>query len=373
MAVGSPAATAAGNTVREDRFTAPDNGRTCRSSDLPVTLDLGNPAFPNGTAALPGGDQLGAQHVYARMCTPDGVATRAVQVLVHGITYDHRYWNSADPADPGSDRYSWEAAAAHAGYATLSIDRIGNGRSSRPPSPAVNITSNADVVRQVVRQLRSGKVPAPAGGAAVAYDKVILVGHSYGSMTAWTAADGNADIAALVLTSATHNIQEFETPFAIESSLYPAVLDPAWADKMLDPGYVTPRDGTIDSLYYAPSTNFDRRMLMLDQEKKGTVSQSELFNYPLIFRTRMDIRVPVFYLIGSEDGIFCSHAHGDLGADCSTAESLIANERPWLGEHVPSINAYIVPQTGHDLNNFYSSRNSFAVVHAWLKKTVAPA
>ncbi len=53
-----------------------------------------------------------------------------MQLLVHGITYDHRYWNIADPQNPDGDRYSWVAAAAEASYATAAIDRIGNGNSA---------------------------------------------------------------------------------------------------------------------------------------------------------------------------------------------------------------------------------------------------
>ena len=99
-----------------------------------------------------------------------------MQLLVHGITYDHRYWNIADPQNPDGDRYSWVAAAAEASYATAAIDRIGNGNSSHPPSLAVNIDSNATAVHRVIQALRAGKVAAPDGAAA--FEKVVLVGHS---------------------------------------------------------------------------------------------------------------------------------------------------------------------------------------------------
>lgn len=123
-----------------------------------------------------------------------------MQVLVHGITYDHRYWNVRDP--DGTNRYSWEAAAAAAGYATLAIDRLGSG--SHPPSVQVDVNSNAAAVRAVVHALREGKIAAP--GKAVPVRKVALVGHSYGSITSWFAASDNPEVDALLLTGATHNI-----------------------------------------------------------------------------------------------------------------------------------------------------------------------
>jgi pimeloyl-ACP methyl ester carboxylesterase len=331
-------------------FAAPDNGRSCRASMLPVTVELGS------------------AQVFARMCTPTGSRPRAVQLLVHGITYDHRYWNTADPAQPRGDRYSWEAAAARAGYATVAIDRLGAGRSSHPPSATVNLASNAAVVHQVVQQLRAGRVPA--AGKPIAYRTVVLVGHSYGSMTAWTEADRFQDVDALVLTGATHNVREVHAPSNIEASMYPAVLDPRYAGTLLDPGYVTPRPGTVNGLFYAPGTDVDPRIIAADEQKKGTVSQFELLNYPVIFRTRLDLRVPVFLLVGDKDGIFCSQTPFDLGAPCGSPSRLVANERPWLGPRVPSVQAFVTAGAGHDLNNFRSSQTSFAAALRWLRATV---
>jgi hypothetical protein len=118
---------------------------------LPVELDPSNPLTPGSGPGVPVGTALGRQQVLVKLCLPTGKPTPAtVQVLVHGITYDHRYWNIADPADPQGDRYSWEAAAAKAGYATVAIDRIGAGASTHPPSTLVT--------------MRRGFVPLGPGG-----------------------------------------------------------------------------------------------------------------------------------------------------------------------------------------------------------------
>jgi hypothetical protein len=61
----------------------------------------------------------------------------AVLVLVHGITYGTWYWDL--PYKPGT--YSTVNYLNKHGYATLNIDRIGDGRSGHPSSAIVNAPS----------------------------------------------------------------------------------------------------------------------------------------------------------------------------------------------------------------------------------------
>ena len=360
---------------------APDNDRTCVTSMVPVTLEP-------GTLLTPGEDPLGLpladlaalagpQAVHVKLCLPDPPDDQpdqpppsTVQVLIHGITYDHRYWNIADPDDPDGNRYSWEHAAAQAGYATLAIDRIGNGQSTHPPSVLVDITTNAHVVEQLVTRLRAGEIDGPDG--PVAFEDVVLVGHSYGSMTSWFAASGNPEVAGLVVTGATHRPQEVHAALAIETGHYPAILDAQFAGSGLDPLYVTTLPGQRYDQFYAPGTDVDMRIVERDEATKGTFSQMELANYPIVFRTPLDIRVPTFYLIGDLDGIFCTQQPLDLAADCSTAESVLDVERPWLGPGVPALAAHVTATAGHDLNAFRSSQESFDAAMGWLSTHVPP-
>src|SRR5689334_22005511 len=133
----------------------PPGTRECRESLVPVDTTS---AFlqPGGSGTE---NHLELQSIFVRYCQPVAKPSSTVQVLVHGITYDHSYWDIPDP--DGGDRYSYEAAAAKAGYATLAIDRIGAGRSSHPSSYQVDINSNAATVRAVIHALRSGKISSP--------------------------------------------------------------------------------------------------------------------------------------------------------------------------------------------------------------------
>jgi pimeloyl-ACP methyl ester carboxylesterase len=374
LAVAGPAQAQAGPASSAEAVAgsvAPDHHRRCSTGTLDVALDLSTPLTPGGpTLRLPGA--LAPNRILTKVCLPEGRTPKAVQLLVHGIGYDHRYWNIADPADRDSDRYSWEAAAAKAGYATVAIDRIGNGTSSHPPSAAVTIDANASVVHQVVQALRNGSVRGPDGN--VRFSRVALVGHSYGSITSFIEADRYRDVDALILTGVSHHLRQLEAPLTIEGLHYPAALDPQFAGTPLDPGYITTLPGTDvrEKVFYAPGTDFDRRILRADDATKGGASQGELLNFPLFLGKRLDLRVPVFLLNGSNDGLFCSQTPLDLGAPCSSPRALADSERPFLGPNVPSVDAHIADGAGHVLNAFHSSRESFDAAMTWIRDTLSP-
>jgi pimeloyl-ACP methyl ester carboxylesterase len=340
-------------------------GPVCRESGVSLDLPVGDFApGPSATATTP----LAGRQIFVRFCQPASKPSSTVQVLVHGITYDHRYWNVPDP--DGGDKYSREAAAARAGYATPAIDRLGAGRSSHPPSVRVDMNTGVAAVRALIHARRAGAVPGPVPDVPVR--KVVVVGHSYGSMTSWFVASRNPDVDAVLLTGATHHIREFRSPLVVSEPLYPAVADPAYSGSGLDPGYLTDRPGTRYATYYAPDSNVDQRVLANDEATKGTVTFSELNNYPAIFRTPVDIRVPVLLLIGTRAGIFCSLAAGDLGAPCDDAGKLVASEAPFLGPAVPSLRAQLIYGAGHALNAVGTAPQTFAAAQSRVRRTVGP-
>jgi hypothetical protein len=81
----------------------------------------------------------------------DGGAT--VQLLIHGSTYSHDYW---DFGEINGIEYSYARDVAARGFATFALDEIANGDSSRPPSDQVTIQSAAFVAHQIVQGLRDG-------------------------------------------------------------------------------------------------------------------------------------------------------------------------------------------------------------------------
>jgi pimeloyl-ACP methyl ester carboxylesterase len=318
----------------------------CGDVTVPVSLSPGQPK---------------TYTIYGRFCVPQGASPQTIQLLVHGITYDHSYWNFPDPAG-GSDRYDYTAAANKAGYATLAVDRIGEGRSSHPLGALVTIESNANAMHDVVQAIRSGSVHAPSGAR---FSKIVYVGHSYGSWIGWYETSTFNDVDAFVITGVTHKPTPLFAPLTVVPNVvaHPALLDPQFGLSYPDLTYTTSIPGKRYDLFYAPAAA-DPAVVAYDEAHKGTMTDTEIATYPLILAHPLNIRVPVMLVDGSEDSLFCRPELG--GADCSSPQSLIAEEAPSLGPNVPSVDAYVDPQAGHDVNLSYNSQASFAAIQNWI-------
>lgn len=165
-------------------------------------LNISSTALQTLLTSLPTHNVTGPYIIAGRYCTPEVYnASRAdtVQLLAHGVGYDRNYWSGEGL--PGSAQqvngteYSWVDYASQQGYPTFSMDRICNGRSSHAEGLECQTTLNAATIHNVVQQLRQGAV----GGKS--FKKVILVGHSEGSVIANVHAQQYpTDVDAYVLT-----------------------------------------------------------------------------------------------------------------------------------------------------------------------------
>lgn len=113
----------------------------------------------------------GTYDIHSKLCLPHNADTssiRTIQFLTHGGSLTSLYWDIAQ----GN---SYVDAAAAAGYATFSYDRIGSGQSDRPdPIQVVQGSLQVEIMHQLVEGLRTGAI----GGHA--YETVISVSHSLG-------------------------------------------------------------------------------------------------------------------------------------------------------------------------------------------------
>ncbi|GAA2862403.1 alpha/beta hydrolase [Pseudonocardia halophobica] len=291
-----------------------DHPAACRTVRVPVTI-LG-----------------GAGDVAGTLCGP--LDASVVQVLVHGYTYGQYYWDL--PYEP--DTYSYVRHASEAGQATLNIDRIGTGDSSHPLSATLTYDNHADAVHQVIQAVRRGDL----GGH---FEKVVLVGHSYGSVTAYLEAGRYQDVDGVIATGGGHKLNAVTLATDVAANTVPVALDPKYRDAGLDPGYMTTRPGSRGVFYHLP--NADPAVVALDEELKGTGNDLELAT-AATFLTRTEstaINVPVLTVNGSEDSIFCSAG----ASDCSSADALATQEAGYFGPGATS-EAFVVPGGGHDVN-----------------------
>ncbi|MCC3774493.1 alpha/beta fold hydrolase [Streptomyces sp. UNOB3_S3] len=291
---------------------------SCQGADIPVTGVV--PATMHGT-----------------LCVPAGGTADTVMVLVPGGTYNHTYWDF--PYQPQT--YNFRQAMNGAGYATLVVDRLGTGASSRPPSALVTASVQAGAVHQVIQALRGGRI----GGTD--FRKVILGGHSLGSLISVIEAGTYNDADAVVLTGITHRIVAQKIVDVFISSFYPAALDPAFAGRSYDPGYLTTRPGTRGTDFYAPATT-DPAVLAKDEATKDVFSTAEAadgLGVAALLPYSRQIQHPVLLAVGDRDRYFCD----PLGGNCTSAAALKAQEDPYFGS-AACLHTYVQPGAGHDLN-----------------------
>ena len=296
----------------------------CRNVRLTVALEEGQPA---------------TYEVSGQLCYQS--RSQTVQVLVSGATYSHTYWDF--PLHP--QQYSYVRAMARAGFATFNLDRIGIGESDHPPADQVTIQANAFVIHQIVQALRDGRLGS--------FPQVVLVGHSLGSGIALNEAAHYGDVNGLILTGFLH---AFGPGFAqLPAILYPAQNDPRFAGRDIPAGYLTSLPGQRPAFYFTPAA--DPNVIALDELTKETITIGEVNTFPPLVPSPDDaknIHVPVLYVIGQQDNIFCTPPQ------CPEAQA----ESGFFPPDTP-VDVKVLPYTGHSLNLHRSAPAVFATVLDW--------
>jgi alpha-beta hydrolase superfamily lysophospholipase len=287
------------------------------------------------------------QFVSGELCAPEGADT--VHILVSGSTYGHLYWDF--PLRP--ERYSLVRALNAAGYATFNYDRIGLGESSYPPSFEVTVDSDVFVVHQLVEMARE------------AFRTVITVGHSHGSLLALMEARRHGDVDGVVLTGLAHNVNLPNIVAGGYAQMEPAMLEPRFAGRPLDPGYSTFREDVRRHWIHDPA-NVDADVLDLDEALKETdtfVDEATEIEFGL---SSLDppLDVPVLLALGGHDLFMC----GAGATDCASADTVSAAEAPYFAR----VKTFVLPGAGH---SFALERNAvefFDEVVRWTDALIGP-
>ena len=309
------------------------SGAACRSVTIDAELVLG----------------LVRGEVAGTLCVPPGATT--VELLLHGFSYGQYYWDI--PFEP--ETYSFVQAANGRGFATLNIDRLGNVGSFQPLSAFVTMDAQASVVHQVIEALRDGSV-------GVAFDDVVVVGHSSGSLIAYLEAGRFQDIDALVATGASHELNAVNIATRVIGQSAPAVLDPKFAALLLDPGYVTTLPGRRGTFYELG--HVEPEIVALDEQLKQTSTLEEAVTVlpDAILNVSRNINVPVLAVNGELEPFFCN---GLLAGDCSSSEALRESERAFYGPDA-EVDAIVVPGAGHDVTLELNAPETNAAIQDWI-------
>lgn len=290
--------------------------------------------------------------VYAELFLPEGEAPAAVQVLVPGFTYDHRYWTV-----PGS--YNYVTAMVLAGYAVLALDRIGTGRSTRPPAAEVTADSNGHVLHQVVQALRAGRF-------GPSFETVIAVGHSYGSGVVLVEDGAHHDVDGLVLTGMLHTQAPLHAR-AIDL-FHQASQDELLKDRADWPeNYATHKPGYRSQLLEAAG-KVEPAISAYNEAIKDTATLGEGQTLAQTYSPELSraVRVPTLIVVGALDQLFSA---GE-GAGQADTDAVLARERGCYPE-AAELEIAVMPETGHALTIHPSAPEFYALVADWAGRKVA--
>jgi pimeloyl-ACP methyl ester carboxylesterase len=297
---------------------------TCEDLYVPVTVAL-----------LP-------QTMHGRLCTPAGAST--VAVLIPGGTYNASYWDIGYTPEVRSFR----RAVNQAGIATLALDRLGTGRSSKPLSALLSASVQATAAHAVVQAVRPR------------FAKVVIGGHSIGSAMAMIEAGRYRDVDGVLVTGMTHRMN-LVSVIPTLAQMIPAPLDPGVPGR--DAGYLTTDPGTRYAAFHTPGPR-DDAALAYDESTKDVFAATEAVDSltltTVITPASQRITAPVLLVVGNDPN-FC----GILGSDCSSPQALRASEAPFFG--TSQLQTYILNGYGHAINYAPNAPTYFGVVGNWLK------
>ncbi|MFY9574236.1 MAG: alpha/beta hydrolase, partial [Blastocatellia bacterium] len=265
---------------------------------------------------------------------------RPLQVLVHGATYNHNYW---DVPTINGQSYSYARFMAEEGYALLAIDQLGAGESSKPSGDFVTLNETTLSIHQVLAQMRSGNNPL-----AYAFPQIVLVGHSFGSINSIFVQGTYHDADALVVTALGHVPHELPIPPELITALlqFPYFPLPAAARSAL--------------FYYADAADAD--VIAYDnQNLADLLSRGQIFTtFGAVFNPAADrvgaVTGPVLVQLGEHDALWPSLYAGGEAAYWTNASSVTV-------ESLPSV--------GHAFNTHLDNKTGWRSIDRWIKSTLA--
>jgi pimeloyl-ACP methyl ester carboxylesterase len=413
---------------------------------VPVESNLDVSAFAtrlieiqyNYTASLLTGYQTFQKSIKisAQYCTPDDGSNGIVQILSHGIAFDKTYihtllHNIVDLLtlfsywDLSYDnyKYSYVNVATANGYSTLAIDRFGIGNSTHgDPFNEIQAQAEVEALNEVTKKLRAGSISE----IGYSYDKVVHVGHSFGSVQSyWLSAlyPNNTDgvvltgysnaaeflpyiIAGWNLHSARLNqpfrfgnasasgVQALAQQHGIQGDIVPgltAILNKIGVDVDTDEVWNYVASTEVNDLingynhtvfqYNYPSGYFSHSALTAlqyaflfpDMFDVGFAVEGEKIKQPFTAGEIMTIGSapkisrftgPAFVITGQHDVPFC-------GGNCyGKAQNITAANIPAGVETAfpaaSAFEAYIQPNTGHGLNFHYNATAGYQVIQDFL-------
>lgn len=297
--------------------------------------------------ALSGGPSVisGSYNIFCKLCLPSDPSkaskVKTVQLLTHGATLDHTYWDIA----PG---YSYVDVASAKGHATLSYDQLGVGNSDHPdPIQVVQAASQVAVTHYLVELLRAGKL----GGFD--FDRVVGVGHSAGStLTQAITTNYPKDFDAVILSGTSTSAASVALSMAAFNFVN-ANTDPSPKLKDLPTGYLTQQSAAGIQFAFYRYPNFDQGAFEQQVSNKQTNTLGILLTLGGIIAPSTQFTGPVDVVNGENDLVFCG---GNCLYPTDQNEAVLAIFYPAASS---GSQTYMAAGAGHSIAAHKSGPDSF--------------
>ena len=297
--------------------------------------------------AAPPGAQWPNWYVAGWLTVPAKPLRSELQILLHGACYDHRYWDW--PEQP--QRYSYAAWSEKRGIATLALDRIGCGFSTRPPGRESTLAAQSAVLGQIIDLVRSGLAELDS------VERIVLIGHSLGSLIAGHHAATHADVDAVVLTG--------YLPVEAASDSEERLLDRGFLRAidgcprllgLVDQDYLVPHPNMREPLMYSRN-GADPKIMEVDEDIKGTTTRGELVGSGSAGPVIRTSAIPTLVMVGQYDRLLMKHG---VDRDCRDTAKRVAAISPENFRYV------VVDNNGHNLNLHRDARRTYSELGRWL-------
>ncbi|KAL8689961.1 MAG: hypothetical protein Q9224_004518 [Gallowayella concinna] len=366
----------------------------------------------------------GEYNISVKFCKPDveNGTNPTVQVLTHGLGFDKTYWDLPF----NNYNYSYiDVAVDHYGFCTLSIDRLGEGNSSKAdPLSVLQAPAEMSALYELTMMLRNGTLP----DVPQAFSKVVHVGHSFGAGLSYllaamypTASDGliltgfsqNGSFLAPTVASWDSKLARLNQPLRFGNISYAALSEafstlgvsasnltkisdglakfnitigeiqqalqttdlgdllagshPSQLPHMADlpTGYLTWVDAGSNQYAFLLPKYYDPSILQFAESSKFPYTLGELLTIGSAPKMAPMFKGPVQILTGRQDAIYCG---GDCLATGDPALASIPAKSKMAFPLARTFEAYIQPDTAHAINLHYNSTAAFNVIQRFLTR-----
>jgi pimeloyl-ACP methyl ester carboxylesterase len=327
-------------------------------SNIDVTNFILDAAMPgrNITAELLSGyttisGTYSIQGTFCRPATPRPGQQSVVQILTHGIGFDRGYWDLQYPGD-----YSYmNVAVDDNGYSTFAWDRLGVGESQHAdPLKEIQAPLELAALVALTQALRAGSIQGISR-----FEKVIHVGHSFGSILSYALTRDMPDISdALVLTGYAGNGTFI--PYFLLGGNFVSVTTTSLSN--YSAGYFACGNPSGVQTNFFARDNFNQDILPFAYRTAQPVTVGELLTIGSIGAGVNRFSKPVMIITGDRDLPFCGGNCSATGGAGSSIPAIAAQAS--FPNTTPTVN--MIEGGGHALNMDNSHKQVYRTINDWL-------